>query len=119
MFCLAGVVLIARPAVIFGNFAQTSSDDDAKVVTPEQRMMAVGYARIFINIELENDVFSESLLSEFLALLAPVRSNFIHLKVACSLYIADVSIRAIGKRASPMHTLSYFSVLCVTVSGVG
>jgi hypothetical protein len=36
---------------------------------------------------------------------------------ARSIY-ADISIRIIGKRAHPMHTMSYFSLWCVLVSVV-
>jgi hypothetical protein len=43
VFSLFGVVLIARPAFLFGNTLPTGSDTDKlEVGTPAQRLMAVG-----------------------------------------------------------------------------
>ena len=34
-------------------------------------------------------------------------------------FLADTTIRAIGKRAHPMHSVTFFSSMCVVVSIVG
>ncbi|THH32744.1 hypothetical protein EUX98_g1424 [Antrodiella citrinella] len=93
-FCsLFGVVMIARPQFIFG---PASLDEieityeggelpiDVHIVTPTQRVTAVGVALIGV----------------------------------AGATGAYTTIRAIGKRAHPMHNLVSFSTLCVVVSTV-
>ncbi|KAF5319494.1 hypothetical protein D9619_008739 [Psilocybe cf. subviscida] len=78
---LIGVVLIARPAAIFGDSAGKSQEKG----TPRDRLIAVGVALIGV----------------------------------LGATGAYTSIRAIGKRAHPLHSLTFFSALCVVVSSTG
>ncbi|KAG1861846.1 drug/metabolite transporter superfamily [Suillus tomentosus] len=83
IFSLLGVVLIGRPAFLFGSLdvvTQGLSD-----VAPAQRLVGV---------------------------------------VACMVSVlgntgAYTSIRTIGKRAHPMHVMSYFSLWCTIMSSLG
>ena len=36
-----------------------------------------------------------------------------------SLHVTDVTIRAVGKRAHPLHSMTFFSILCVIASTAG
>lgn len=84
VFSLLGVVLIARPAILFG-----SLDVTPQVLRPDatsaQRLAGVGACMISV---LGNTG-------------------------------AYTSIRAIGKRAHPMHIMSYFSLWCTIISSLG
>ncbi|KAG2002526.1 integral to membrane protein [Coprinopsis cinerea AmutBmut pab1-1] len=96
---LLGVVLIARPASLFGGSSNSAlevpgddsagtpislpADDDG--VTPAQRLLAVG-----------------------VALLGVLGATG-----------AYTTIRAIGKRAHPLHVLTSFSSQCVIVAAIG
>ncbi|KAJ7576929.1 drug/metabolite transporter superfamily [Mycena floridula] len=94
VFSFFGVVLIARPAFLFGHFhavtpSPTPTLEDylrarAVDVTPEQRLVAVG-----------------------VALVGVLGSTG-----------AYTSIRAIGTRAHPIHMMSSFSFQCVVVSSI-
>ena len=46
VFSLAGVVLIARPPFIFGTSGEEPLEILVKEVTPEQRLIAVGYVAL-------------------------------------------------------------------------
>ena len=46
VFSLAGVVLIARPPFIFGTSGEELLEILVKEVTPEQRLIAVGYVAL-------------------------------------------------------------------------
>ncbi|KIP02015.1 hypothetical protein PHLGIDRAFT_96431 [Phlebiopsis gigantea 11061_1 CR5-6] len=94
---LFGVILIARPASLFGRVAElpdvTLSDGTGNLVedisltphvTQAQRLVAVG-----------------------VALLGVLGATG-----------AYTTIRAIGKRAHPLHNITYFSSLCVIVSTI-
>ncbi|KAJ8456284.1 hypothetical protein ONZ45_g18783 [Pleurotus djamor] len=78
---LFGVVLIARPAFIFGSSASSVNSD----VDPTQRLIAVG-----------------------VALLGVVGATG-----------AYTTLRAIGKRAHPLHSMTSFSAQCVIVASTG
>ncbi|KAF8308541.1 hypothetical protein DL93DRAFT_2086716 [Clavulina sp. PMI_390] len=80
---LFGVLLIARPAAIFGS--GSVSDPAVEKGTPADRVAAVG-----------------------VALLGVLGATG-----------ALITIRHIGTRAHPMHSISYFSVWCVIVAVVG
>ncbi|KDR72929.1 hypothetical protein GALMADRAFT_252278 [Galerina marginata CBS 339.88] len=93
---LVGVVLIARPAAIFGSPTHVPSADGinelvpapmsgAEKGTPRDRLIAVGVALVGV----------------------------------LGATGAYTSIRAIGKRAHPLHSMSFFSVLCVAISSIG
>ncbi|KAF8881637.1 hypothetical protein BD779DRAFT_1627156 [Infundibulicybe gibba] len=90
VFSLFGVILIARPAIIFGANSQgrTATGDIVNIVvergTPSQRLAAVGIALVGV-------------------------------LGATGAYI---SIRAIGKRAHPLHALASYSVQCITVTTI-
>ncbi|KAI0048180.1 DUF6-domain-containing protein, partial [Auriscalpium vulgare] len=78
-----GVILIARPAAIFGSkTAQQGDVGETDLVTPHQRLVAVGVALIGV----------------------------------LGATGAYTSIRAIGKRAHPLHSLTFFSSQCVVVA---
>ncbi|KAK7056229.1 hypothetical protein VNI00_002781 [Paramarasmius palmivorus] len=96
LFSLLGVILIARPASLFGSAADildpefTPEDSQSSSVVPneatsEQRLLAVG-----------------------VSLLGVLGSTG-----------AYTSIRAIGKRAHHMHSMSSFALQCVIVTSVG
>jgi hypothetical protein len=122
---LIGVILIAQPTFFFGDFELhhpgnefIAVDHLLKKVTPAQRLIAVGsvcfsYFFEFLSIHL---VFVR------VALLGVVGSTG-----ACSYFILpkrkgvttvhlDTTLRAIGKQAHPLHSMSYFSAVCVLVS---
>ncbi|KAJ3561718.1 hypothetical protein NP233_g10021 [Leucocoprinus birnbaumii] len=84
---LIGVVLIARPPLIFGSSGTEIAKDVSEIstdeATPEQRLIAVGV----------------SLVGVFRVL--------------------DTSLRAIGKRAHPLHSLVMFSLYSVIVASIG
>jgi len=88
MVCLLGVVLIARPPFIFG------SDDHPN----EKDLGAV----------IENGVTAEQRM-------AAVCVSLIGVIGAAGAFI---SIRAIGKRAHPLHNMVYFSFWSIVVSSV-
>ncbi|KAF9039209.1 hypothetical protein BJ165DRAFT_1531307 [Panaeolus papilionaceus] len=81
LISLAGVVLIARPAALFGNSGQP---DPGEKGTSSERLVAVG-----------------------VALLGVLGATG-----------AYTSIRAIGTRAHPMHSMTFFSLSCVIVSTI-
>ncbi|PPQ88433.1 hypothetical protein CVT25_011537 [Psilocybe cyanescens] len=93
---LIGVVLIARPAAIFGEMAHLPqgagvdgssgmpSAAPAEKGTPKERLVAVG-----------------------VALLGVLGATG-----------AYTSIRAIGKRAHPLHSMTFFSAWCVIISAI-
>lgn len=85
---LLGVVLIARPASIFGDHPDNLPIPEGKPdagVTPAQRLMAVGFSMVGV----------------------------------LGATGAYTSIRAIGKRAHPLHSLTSFSSQCIIASSVG
>lgn len=90
VFSLAGVVLIARPAAIFGVnsnlWAPGASPglESNEKGTPAQRLVAVCVAMVGV----------------------------------LGATGAYTSIRAIGKRAHPMHAMTFFSTQCVVASSV-
>ncbi|KAF9467672.1 hypothetical protein BDZ94DRAFT_974927 [Collybia nuda] len=83
-FSICGVVLIARPPILFrgplGSLIIPPNE-----VTPAQRLIAVGVALIGV----------------------------------IGATGAYTTIRAIGKRAHPMHSMSLFSLLCSVVASIG
>ncbi|KAH7923214.1 DUF6-domain-containing protein [Leucogyrophana mollusca] len=81
---LFGVILIARPPIIFGTTpgVNPDSNDSVAKATPGERLRAVG-----------------------VALIGVVVGTF-----------AVISMRAIGKRAHPLHSMTFFSLWCVIVS---
>lgn len=90
VFSLAGVVLIARPAAIFGvypNFGAPGAGPDGESNdkgTSAQRLVAVCIAMVGV----------------------------------LGATGAYTSIRAIGKRAHPLHSMTFFSTQCVVASSV-
>ncbi|KAF8883036.1 EamA-like transporter family-domain-containing protein [Infundibulicybe gibba] len=90
IFSLFGVILIARPAIIFGTISRgrTATGDIANIIvergTPSQRLAAVGIALVGI----------------------------------LGATGAYTSIRAVGKRAHPLHALASYSVQCITVTTI-
>ncbi|KAF4621973.1 hypothetical protein D9613_009250 [Agrocybe pediades] len=88
---LVGVVLIARPAALFGSHTVPEGGsappgvDAAEKGTPRDRLIAVGVALIGV----------------------------------LGATGAYTSIRAIGKRAHPLHSMTFFSSLCVLISTIG
>ncbi|KAF9446668.1 hypothetical protein P691DRAFT_732796 [Macrolepiota fuliginosa MF-IS2] len=89
LLSLFGVVLIAKPAFIFGasgtQVPDISIQEDIPIVSPEQRLIAVGVA-----------------LTGVLGVTG-----------------AFTSLRAIGKRAHPLHSLVSFSAQCVIIATIG
>ncbi|KAF9530674.1 hypothetical protein CPB83DRAFT_834045 [Crepidotus variabilis] len=89
---LVGVVMIAHPNFLFGSASDTPIAIErvnpisvsAPIVTPAERLMAVGVALIGV----------------------------------LGATGAFTTLRAIGKRAHPMHSLTFFSALCVIVSTI-
>ncbi|PPR00561.1 hypothetical protein CVT24_005464 [Panaeolus cyanescens] len=79
LISLAGVVLIARPAALFGS---SDRPDPGEKGTSSERMVAVGVALVGV----------------------------------LGATGAYTSIRAIGTRAHPMHSMTFFSLLCIIVS---
>ncbi|KAF8895164.1 drug/metabolite transporter superfamily [Infundibulicybe gibba] len=88
MSSLFGVVLIARPAFIFG----VSSQDRAS-------------AGDIVSVAVERSTSSQRLVAVGVALVGVLGSTGSH-----------ISIRAIGKRAHPLHLLTSLSIQCVLVS---
>jgi len=84
IFSLIGVVMIARPTIIFGHVTLPahSAGLDTEKGTPAERLGAVG-----------------------VALLGVLGATG-----------AYISLRAMGKRAHPLHSLVAFSTICVIVA---
>ncbi|KAF9478764.1 DUF6-domain-containing protein [Pholiota conissans] len=93
---LIGVVLIARPSAIFGDVhvPEVPSIDDGISVPADSA---------------EKGTPRDRLIAVGVALVGVLGATG-----AC-----DTSIRAIGKRAHPLHSLTFFSTLCVVVSVTG
>lgn len=63
---------------------------------------------------------AEPVWSAYLEILEHVRIVIDLLIVMTALMVLiDTSIRAIGKRAHPMHVMSYFSLWCTIISSLG
>ncbi|KAF7986786.1 hypothetical protein HWV62_20398 [Athelia sp. TMB] len=90
---LVGVVLIARPTFLFGAAAVDGGTGDGHG-TPAKRLVAVGVA--LIGVLGATGVSQRVLIGH-----------------------ADTTLRAIGKRAHPLHNLVGFCMWCVVVSGIG
>ncbi|VDB84597.1 unnamed protein product [Peniophora sp. CBMAI 1063] len=90
----AGVILIARPEFLFGHAAHPSppSTDDATALAPPAELGTP----------------HERLIAVGVALLGVVGATG-----------AYTSIRAIGKRAHPLHSLAFFSSQSCVVAGIG
>ncbi|KAF8752903.1 hypothetical protein RHS01_07348 [Rhizoctonia solani] len=99
---LAGVVLIAKPTSLFGGSdrADTGAGAGGPVVTEAERMVAVGYVLFHPRVN------------------RLTRGSSVAMLGVLGASAAYISLRVIGKRAHPMHTMSYFSVWCVLVSVV-
>ncbi|KIJ97898.1 hypothetical protein K443DRAFT_681172 [Laccaria amethystina LaAM-08-1] len=82
VFSLSGVVLIARPAAIFGVYPNAGAGPEKG--TSAQRLVAVCMAMVGV----------------------------------LGATGAYTSIRAIGKRAHPLHSMTFFSTQCVVASSV-
>ncbi|KZV77765.1 DUF6-domain-containing protein [Peniophora sp. CONT] len=89
-----GVILIARPQFLFGNAAHPAppSADDATALAPPAELGSP----------------HERLIAVGVALLGVVGATG-----------AYTSIRAIGKRAHPLHSLAFFSSQSCVVAGIG
>lgn len=119
VFSLAGVVLIARPPFIFGTSGE-ELEILVKEVTPEQRLIAVGYvASLAISIQFSWPTYRVALIGVLGATGACepsfIQSNFFR----PMWFIIDTSLRAIGKRAHPLHSLVMFSFYSVVVASIG
>ncbi|KAF8881629.1 drug/metabolite transporter superfamily [Infundibulicybe gibba] len=88
IFSLFGVILIARPAFIFGAGSQDGT-----------------LAGDIVNVAMEKSTSSQRLVAVGVALVGVLGGTG-----------AYISIRAIGKRAHPLHSLTSFSIQCVFVS---
>lgn len=135
---LVGVILIARPTFLFGTPQHVSNglpvspdwgdevsgsgswtswhdkvyDPDTGALirtdTPAERLTSVGFALL--------GVCGASGACEYDRL---KRNRYRHIaKSLVSCFLIDVAIRAIGHRAKPFHSISYFSFYCVVVSVV-
>ncbi|KAF8151749.1 EamA-like transporter family-domain-containing protein [Crassisporium funariophilum] len=93
---LVGVVLIARPTALFGAAAHAP---DSLPITD------VG---IVLADNAEKGTPTERLIAVGVALIGVLGATG-----------AYTSIRAIGKRAHPLHSMTFFSVNCVVVSTLG
>ncbi|KIM44307.1 hypothetical protein M413DRAFT_443317 [Hebeloma cylindrosporum] len=82
---LAGVVLIARPAALFGGHGAVGIPSDADKVATSDRMKAVVVSLIGV----------------------------------LGATLAYTSIRAIGRRAHPMHAMVSFSTICILMASIG
>ncbi|KAF8623271.1 hypothetical protein AX17_007477 [Amanita inopinata Kibby_2008] len=94
---LCGVVLIARPPFLFGNRDSASAlvtETVAEIVTR--------------SVSTSKGTPTERMIAVGVALFGVLGGTG-----------AYTSIRAIGKRAHPLHTMAYFSSLCVVISTVG
>ncbi|CAA7267826.1 unnamed protein product [Cyclocybe aegerita] len=96
LISLGGVVLIARPTPVFGSHDSPQTSDPS-AVTPAQRMLAVGIALC--------GVLGSTLACVPLLIF---RTQF--------LFFSDTTIRAVGRRAHPMHAMIYFAMTSVIVT---
>ncbi|KAL5514086.1 hypothetical protein ACEPAG_2847 [Sanghuangporus baumii] len=91
LLSMVGVVLIARPEAIFGSHPSSSAGTASDVVNPD-----------------ENVTPGQRLGAVGVALLGVLGATG-----------AYTSMRAIGKRAHTLHSMSYFSLWCVITSTTG
>ncbi|KAF8906965.1 EamA-like transporter family-domain-containing protein [Gymnopilus junonius] len=89
---LVGVVLIARPAALFGSSSYVPPADGVEGVTVPNSGMEKGTPR-------------DRLIAVGVALIGVLGATG-----------AYISIRAIGKRAHPLHSMTFFSAYCVIIS---
>ncbi|KAG1795679.1 DUF6-domain-containing protein [Suillus plorans] len=121
VFSLLGVILIGRPAFLFGSLdavPQGLSD-----VAPAQRLAGVVWVPLRALCPAQPTIYLFSVgpvWSAYLEILEHVRIVIDLLMVMAALMVLiDTSIRAIGKRAHPMHVMSYFSLWCTIISSLG
>lgn len=120
VFSLLGVVLIGRPAFLFGSLEAIPRGFPE--VGPAQRLAGVGWAP-FILRPVQPTIYlflAGHVWSACLETLEHVRIVLDLLVVMTALMVCtDTSIRAIGKRAHPMHVMTYFSLWCTLISSLG
>ncbi|KAF8881633.1 EamA-like transporter family-domain-containing protein [Infundibulicybe gibba] len=90
IFSLFGVILIARPAIIFG------ANSQGRTVTGD-----------ITNTVVERDTPSQRLAAVGIALVGVLGGTGVY-----------ISIRAVGKRAHPLHILASYSMQCITVTTI-
>lgn len=127
---LIGVILIARPTFLFGDSEAhhtvgeiNVADDVLKKVSSAQRLLAVG--SVFFSVSLISSIYPPFFLVR-VSLFSVIGSTG-----ACSSVVPPnlknrpnssytvTTLRAIGKRAHPLHSMSYFSAVCVLNSTLG
>ncbi|KAL7423447.1 hypothetical protein Q5752_001027 [Cryptotrichosporon argae] len=91
---LLGVVLVSRPAFLFGNHAESDVD-----VPPEEGVWA------FEGAEENANLRAISVCWSFIGVLCGA--------------LAYTSIRYIGDRANALHSINYFAMMCCIGSGIG
>jgi len=96
LLSLLGVILIARPQALFGAAAST---DHAPLVGEISRRLAE------VNGDEDGVTPAQRLVAVGVAMIGVVGATG-----------AYTSLRAIGKRAYPLHSMTYFSMMCVTTS---
>lgn len=98
---LCGVILISRPPFLFGH---SHGADDTPSIEPE----FAGPARVRLGSTVTGDAESAArMIGATWALIGVIFSA-----------TAYLSIRYIGQRASALHSISYFSMVCTIVSGL-
>jgi hypothetical protein len=121
---LGGVILIARPTFLFGdgNGAAASPDGQFQPVengTSAERLLAVMYAVYpcmllpetdshFVQFCVDRSLWSDRNMYVFCFCLSMVLSQA----------FVVISMSAMGKRAHPMHIMSFFALGCVIIATV-
>jgi hypothetical protein len=116
-FC--GVILIARPQVLFGGPQENPSEE---VITSGQRMISVMLGRLCPSRRNCTHRFHRAALIGVLGGTGSCESSSRPPSQSPLVYppvLTDTLLRAIGKRAHALHVLSFFASQCVLISTIG